>query len=277
MLITGRTSTKPTIQLLGHSEICHITFTTSMDSPSGIGLAIAETKRSRIPRRRLHIASSGRPGRRGALDAEGELGRALGARRRLDVRRLDRRGARARADGAVLLQLARPDCLPGVDLCHRLVRRVHGLPSLPDARQLPNLSAGSLVARVPGRTLGRRLGAHLGLEPSQAPRVQRQRRRSAFAAPRQMVEPHALVHAELRPALAPCGRREVRARYSQRQDDGGDPLSVPAVAPGDGRDPVPGRLLRHRRSAWAAFGGAARWCSGASACGWCTCCTSPGS
>ena len=46
-----------------------------------------------------------------------------------------------------------------------------------------------------GGLVGRGLGPDVGGQSSQAPHVQRQGGRSAFAARRQMVEPHAVVHA----------------------------------------------------------------------------------
>ena len=54
-----------------------------------------------------------------------------------------------------------------------------------------------------GGLSGEGFRADLGGEPSQAPLLQRQRGRPAFAARRQMVEPHAVVHAEFWPPLAP--------------------------------------------------------------------------
>ena len=158
----------------------------------------------------------------------------------------------------------------------RLDGRVHGLPSLPHARQLQNLSAGALVVGVSRRPVGRRLGADLGGEPSQASSLQRQGRRSAFAARRRHGGPHAVVHAELRPTLAQGARREVRAGYHERQNDGGHSPSVSAVAHCARASSCSSSASSARRSAWAAGGPGCRWSSGASACGWCTCCTSPG-
>ena len=55
-------------------------------------------------------------------------------------------------------------------------------------------------------------------------------RRPALAARRRMVEPHAVVHAQFRPSLAQGAGGEVRARYHEGQDDGGDSPSVSALA-----------------------------------------------
>ena len=205
---------------------------TSMDSPSGIELSMPRQSASN-PRRNFIRAT--RPTR---------------SLRRSRCRRPTRKSLWARGidwpcvvwiavvhvlalDRAVLFQLARPDCLRALIFITGSVGVCMGYHRCLTHGAFQNLSAGSLVAGLPRRPVGRRLGADLGRESSQASRLQRQGRRSAFAARRQMVEPHAVVHAELRPALAPRAGREVRARYSEGQSDGRDPLPVPAVAPGD--------------------------------------------
>src|SRR4051794_40598150 len=63
-----------------------------------------------------------------------------------------------------------------------------------------------------------------------------------------MVEPHAVVYAELRPAVAQGARGEVRARYHEGQDDAGPSLFVLAVAHCAWGWAVPSRLLRD--TAW---------------------------
>ena len=226
-----------------------------MDSPSGIGLAMPRAKRVESGAE-TSFASPGRSGRGGALDAEGQLGRAVGSRRRLAVR--------VWIAVVHVLALVAPFYFSwhGLIACLALIFITGSVGVCMGYHRC--LTHGSFQTYRPvrwllaflGRPVGRRLGADLGGQPSQAPCLQRQGRRSAFAARRQVVEPHAVVHAELRPALAQASGREVRARYYERQDDGGDPLSVPAVAPGDRAWSCSWSATLARRSAWAACGGA---------------------
>ena len=66
----------------------------------------------------------------------------------------------------VLLQLASAPYVCRLDGGDGLDGRVHGLPSLPHAWCVQNLSASSLAARFLRRDVRRRLGADLGCEPS---------------------------------------------------------------------------------------------------------------
>ena len=83
-------------------------------------------------------------------------------------------------------------------LADRQHRRLHGLSPAIDARQFFDLSPDSPAVRLHRRLVGRGLGPDVGGQSSQAPYVQRQGGRSAFSPRRQVVEPHAVVHAGAR-------------------------------------------------------------------------------
>ena len=75
------------------------------------------------------------------------------------------------AVGTVFLHLEGPGPVRVFVLVHRLDRRLHGLSPLSDARQLRHLPADAVAAGPDRRAVGRRLGADLGGQSSQAPFV----------------------------------------------------------------------------------------------------------
>ena len=193
---------------------------------------------------------------------------------RLAGRGLDRAGPRAGTGGAVLFQLARPGRLRGVDLCSP----ARGGVCMGYHRCLTH---GSFKTYRPVRWLLAFLGGLSG-EGSALTWVANHRKHHHFSD--KHGDPHSPRDGSwwshmlwFMPNFGRRWHKELVEKYApdilEGQDDGGDSLPVPAVALRDGRRAVSRRLLRHGDRPGRLVVRVVAWCSGASACGWCTCCT----